>query len=186
MEDEKNAMQDGIEMKILSPLTAGFFQKDSCGQKMEDYGDWKLLDGRELVKYEDAIRKVVDKENHPEIEDGKVCDLMDECFDGSSSIQEKVEHAIISVENVEGVLYGCTTLQLKEYLESWELREMCEYIIGQYSDGWGEGFEQRDIQVDDGILNVYFESEGNLRFQIRDAEEKKEQKKEKREKEPCR
>ena len=31
-----------------------------------------------------------------------------------------------------------------------------DYISGQYSDGWGEGFEQRDIPVADGVLNVHF------------------------------
>ena len=36
------------------------------------------------------------------------------------------------------------------------MKELCDYITGQYSDGWGEGFEQRDIEVEGGTLNVHF------------------------------
>ena len=31
-----------------------------------------------------------------------------------------------------------------------------DYISGQNSDGLGEGFEQQDIRVEEGILNVHF------------------------------
>jgi predicted house-cleaning noncanonical NTP pyrophosphatase (MazG superfamily) len=37
-----------------------------------------------------------------------------------------------------------------------ELEEVKEYWEGQESDGWGEGFEQQDIPVEDGVLNVHF------------------------------
>ena len=32
---------------------------------------------------------------------------------------------------------------------------LADYIAGQASDGWGESVEQRDIEVDDGVLNVH-------------------------------
>lgn len=155
-----------IEMKLLSPLAGVFFRKCRHGKKGDLEEPGREMDGRELADYVEAIRKAVDKVNSPEIEDGNPFDLMEECFDGSPSIQEKVEHGVISVENVEGILYGCTTLLLKEALEAWELEEMCEYISIQYSDGWGEVFEQRDIPADGGIIRVYFDPVRDPDFQI--------------------
>lgn len=40
------------------------------------------------------------------------------------------------------------------------------YISGQYSDGWGEGFEQRDIRVDDGMLAVHFWQEDGFKMTL--------------------
>lgn len=145
-----------IEMKIFTHLSGDLYPRQRGGEKSYPEGDGRTLDGRELVRYEEAIRKAVNRENRPEFEGGAPCNLMDGAFWGSQSIKEKAEHAVVSVENMDGILFGCTTLQLKEYLKSWELKEMCEYIWGQYSEGWGEGFGQRDIQVKDGILNVDF------------------------------
>lgn len=161
--------QERIQMKLLSPLTGGFFRK--CKRRgKEDYENTgRGIDGRELAQYEMAIRKAVDRENHLGMEDGKSFDLMEECFDGSPSIQRKVEHGRISVENTGGALYGCTTLILKEELEDWEMKELCEYIAGQYSDGWGECFEQRDIPAEGGIINVYFDFLESPDFQIESA-----------------
>ena len=65
----------------------------------------------------------------------KTDNLMD-YFDGSAAIKEKVLSAVPSVKEADGVLYGCTILELKEYLETEELSELCEYLTGQYSDGW--------------------------------------------------
>ena len=51
---------------------------------------------------------------------------------------------------------------------------MCEYITGQYADGWGEAFEQRDIQVDGGCLNVHFYQDKGFRIQKKGRAETKE------------
>ena len=61
-----------------------------------------------------------------------------------------------SVEICGNKLCGCLTVELKETLLDDEQTVLCNYITGQYSDGWGEGFEQRDICVEDGTLAVHF------------------------------
>lgn len=169
MDNKNNPIQDGIEIKLLTPLTGEFFPEDGSDWGSEFGCDGELLDGMDLLQYMEPIQKQVDHENSSEEEDGDICNLM-EYFHGSDSIKEKVKSAIVSVESAEGVLYGCTTLRLKEYLESEELQELCDYITGQYSDGWGEEFEQRDIRVDGGTLNVHFWQGAGMKFRTHTAE----------------
>ncbi|MCO7109773.1 hypothetical protein NIA69_12315 [Gemmiger formicilis] len=49
-------------------------------------------------------------------------------------------------------------------LNEGEQAVLCDYISGQYSDGWGEGFEQRDIRVEDGTLAVHFWQEDGFKM----------------------
>ncbi|MEZ3467581.1 MAG: hypothetical protein K1W40_03715 [Schaedlerella sp.] len=163
MRNQKETLWDGTEMKILTPLTGDFFPEE------EPEGSMEPLDGRELLPYMESIQEAVDRENSRAGESSVPCNLM-EYFQGNVSVKEKVESAVISVEQAEGILYGCAALRLKEPLEAGELQELCEYLTGQYSDGWGEGFEQRDIRVDGGTLNVHFWQAGEMKFQIREAE----------------
>ncbi len=140
------------QIELLTPLTAEF--RPDYREWEDDEPDEELLDGSDLVQYAGEIQEMVEKEN--DMGEGRnPCNLMD-YYDRNPAIKEKVVSAVISVKEADGVLYGCTTLELKEYLDSAELEELCDYITGQYSDGWGEGFEQRDIEVDGGTLNVHF------------------------------
>lgn len=142
------------QIELLTPLTAEFHPE--CWGWREDEADeyGESLNGADIVRYQGSIQEMVAKENDL-CGDGTPCNLMD-YFDGTPAIKEKVISAVVSVKEADGVLYGCTTLELKEYLDKEEMKELCDYITGQYSDGWGEGFEQRDIEVDGGTLNVHF------------------------------
>ena len=61
---------------------------------------------------------------------------------------------------------GCTTVVLKEPLADEEMEDLQDYLHGQFSDGWGEGFEQQEIQTDDGVLYVHFGEAEPFYFEV--------------------
>ena len=140
-----------MQMKFYSPLTADFFpnEPDYEDEFYDEYGGCPL-DGHDLLQYADAVDEAVKKD----IADFNG-DLM-QYYHEDDSVRSKVVSAVPSVEIRGNKLCGCLTVELKETLLDDEQTVLCNYISGQYSDGWGEGFEQRDIRVDDGTLAVHF------------------------------
>ena len=160
-----------IQIDLLTPLTADFYRDSSGYDFDEEYMDMdgERLDGADLAPYEEPIREMVVMRNDVTGPGERPCNLMD-YFSGEESTREKVESITVSVKKVDGILYGCATLQLHNFLEKAELEEVCEYITGQYSDGWGEGFEQQDIKIDGGYLDVHFyQFDKNFRFMQQQA-----------------
>ncbi len=154
-EQENSQTKKYIQMKLLSPLSGIHFLKDSQGWRHyvgDREGD---LNGKDLARYEEAIKKQVDRENQPEIPGGDPFDPMEDEF-LSLPLREKTVRAGISVEKIKDVLYGCTTLLLKAPLTPRELEELYGHLTIQYSDGWGDSLEQTDIRVEDGFINVRF------------------------------
>lgn len=168
--DEKE--QEIPQIELLTPLTGEFFPDDSGYDYEEELDDeYGLpLDGEDLAQYEESISESIRQHNDMGQEQKNPCNLM-EYFHGSEAIREKVTSAVVSAKHIDGVLYGCTTLTLQEFLEAPELQELCEYITGQYADGWGEGFEQKEIPVDGGYINVHFYQRENFRIQEQEAPE---------------
>ena len=76
-------------------------------------------------------------------------------YDEEDSVNEKVRSVVFRLEKRDEQLLGVAECQLASSLTSRELAALKEYITGQASDGWGEGFEQRDIRTAEGILNVH-------------------------------
>ena len=148
-----------MQMKFYSPLAADFFpnEPDYEDEFYDEYEGYPQ-DGHELLEYETAIRDAV--ENDTRDFGG---DLM-QYYHEDDSVRGKVVTAIPSVEVHGNKLCGCLTVELKEPLLDDEQTVLCNYISGQYSDGWGEGFEQRDIRVDDGTLAVHFWQEDGFKM----------------------
>ena len=90
-------------------------------------------------------------------------DLM-QYYHEDDSVRQKVVSAVPSVEIHGNKLCGCLNVELRESLNEGEQAVLCDYISGQYSDGWGEGFEQRDIRVEEGTLAVHFWQEDGFKM----------------------
>ena len=140
-----------MQMKFYSPLTADFFPNEPDWEN-ESYNEYEgcPLDGHDLLQYADAVDEAVKKD----IADFNG-DLM-QYYHEDDSVRSKVVSAVPSVKICGNKLCGCLTVELKETLLDDEQTVLCNYISGQYSDGWGEGFEQREIDVGDGKLYVHF------------------------------
>lgn len=137
---------------MLSPVMASFIPERSDSV---DWEDADPLEGNELVPYQEAIAEKIDQVNRLGSPDDTPCNLMD-YFYGSDSVREKVERITMGVKEQDNVLYGCASLTLRKPLTPREYVEVEEYLRGQYSDGWGEGMEQREIEVDGGELYLHF------------------------------
>ena len=118
--------------------------------------------GFELADYEESIQSAITASLK-----GSGGDLMP-YFSGQRNpgVKAKVLSAIPSVELRDGELMGCTTVRLKEPLDKAEMSALQEYLLGQFSDGWGEGFEQREIQTADGVLYVHFWDAEPFSFEV--------------------
>ena len=164
-----------ITLKLYSPLTGDFYKND-----VDEYG-WNngaadyptLFSGVDMACYVDSIQKAVKQRSSDD--GGNLMLYFDE--ERNPNVKAKTLSAIPSVEIRGDELKGCTTVRLKEPLTGPEMQDLQDYLKGQFSDGWGEGFEQQEIQTSDGVLYVHFAEE---RFdfeveQVRSTEVSKEQ-----------
>ena len=140
-----------MQMKFYSPLTADFFpnEPDYEDEFYDEYEGYPM-DGHDLLQYADAVDEAVKKD----IADFNG-DLM-QYYHEDDSVRRKVVRAVPNVDEVNGELVGSLWVDTDAPLTAEEQAVFCAYISGQYSDGWGEGFEQREIDVGNGKLYVHF------------------------------
>ena len=103
-----------------------------------------------LTAYQDQIEQGIADEQAPEIGD------MAQYLGDDPGVADKLMSAVWTVEDIDGKLLGRIDCHLKEPLTAEEMADLREEILGQCSDGLGEGFEQRPIDTDEGDLYVSY------------------------------
>lgn len=151
-------------LKLYMPLTADFFERDEWGDMPEE---GEPCDGRTLRDYEDSILSAMVKNRLPEEAERGLMHW----YNKADSVNEKVRSAVFTAEERAGQLWGVAECQVMGELSPTELSALKAYICGQASDGWGEGFEQREIQVDGGELYVHLWGSGS-QWDIQTEEER--------------
>ena len=131
------------ELKLYMPLTAELYERDQWGD-MED--EPIELNGEDLREYEDQITAALLRERLSEEQERGIMRWYDE----GDAVEKKVRSAVFAVEDRDRQLWGVAVCRVAGELTPEELDTLKDYISGQASDGWGEGFEQREIAVGDG------------------------------------
>ncbi len=125
--------------------------------RYDDDGYYGEVCNDTLLEHVDDIEDFLAREQSPELN-------MAEYVGDHSGIGERLLVAEWSVEEIGNTLYGRIDCYLTEAITPEETERLRDAIRGQNSDGFGEGFEQRDIPTSEGDLNVSFWQSGKDYF----------------------
>lgn len=130
-------------LKLYMPMTVDRFESDGCGGTENEPTE---LSNYEAIRYVDSINAALRREELPaEAERG----LM-HYYGKNDGVDRKVRKVTFAAEVRDQKLWGVAECQAASELTPVELTELKEFVSGQASDGFGEGFEQREISVPDG------------------------------------
>ena len=138
----------GSKLSFFCPLTGNLSDHD---------GDYYETSNDILSNNIDAIEEAVAREQATEIN-------MADYVGNHAKIKEKLVFAEWGVEERRGMLYGKIDCYLTEALTPEETERLRDAVSGQNSDGFGEGFEQREIPIDEGDLYVSYWHSGDDYF----------------------
>ena len=137
-------------LKLYMPLIANLYERNEYGE-FDDSSI--LLEGSELRGYEAQITAALVKNRVPEETERGIMHW----YDKPDSVNTKVRSAVFMVDSRGGELWGVAECRVAGKLSDTEMDTLKEFITGQASDGWGEGFEQREISANNGgKLHVHF------------------------------
>lgn len=135
-------------LKLYMPMTMDCYEKNEWGDTEDEPTE---LDNHTAAGYADHIVAALMRERlSNETERGLMY-----YYDKNDSMEQKVKSCDFTAEVRNGRLWGVAECQVTGKLTPKELYTLKEYISGQASDGFGEGFEQREIKVGDRELYAH-------------------------------
>ena len=155
-------------LKLYMPLTADFYEPNEYGD-LDENG--VTLEGEELRGYESQIAAALKKYRMPEEAERGLMHW----YDKNDSVNQKVHAVVFTVETRDQELWGVAECRVAGELTGAELETLKSYLEGQAADGWGEGFEQREIRVD-GKSELYVHLWNSDAWSIQTEQEQFEQK----------
>lgn len=142
------------KFKLFSPLKGILYPYDEDWGGTSDQAE--EISAGELCQYEDKILERIRQERlEEEGERGLAVYL------GNRLLKRKVFSMKPTVEMWNGELWGVLEVKSHGPLSPQELSGLMEEWLGQESDGWGEGFEQREIKTEEGDICVSFWHSGD-------------------------
>lgn len=143
--------QENVTMiKLYMPLKAELFYYNEDDGDYDMSGDGIPQDGKGLLSYKPEIQaELVACQLSEEAERGLMHWYADR-DDADKNVDEKVRAAIFNAEERGGQLWGVAECWVAGKLTPGEMTTLKDYIRGQASDGWGEGFAQEGIRIGEG------------------------------------
>ncbi len=134
-------------MKLYMPLSAEW----ADGGDTYDVEEAAPLSDRQILEYQDAIESAMLRYRKPEETERGIMHW----YGKDDSVDVKVKSVVFTTKARDGKLWGVAECRVAGKLTADELTTLKDYISGQASDGWGEGFEQREIETGDGDIYVH-------------------------------
>ncbi len=153
------------EVKLYMPLKVTTYDEENDWGIYENTGYEQDLDSCELLAIEDELKSKLEEYSQIDSDRG----LMS-YYDKNDTVNAKVHSFHLDFEEVNGDVFGVAVLKINAPLTEAEWSDIKDYVTGQCSDGVGEGFEQREMELDGRDVFVSFwNSDGG--WKLKTAEE---------------
>lgn len=134
-----------VETKLYCPLKIMIEAEDCC--------DLIEVDSANYIDYDFEINAHI-REDLNSDEDAVKRGLA--AYFHNENLDKKVYSAVPRVETRGGDIYGVITVRSYGELSKAEMIDLINDLTGSLADGWGEGYEQREIKLGDDTAYISF------------------------------